>query len=122
MQVAVQTNRISMKRGESCSLKILVYSEGSVYSPTPNDSFRLTVKRGASADEKSVLTKSVSGSSAEANYITFSFLPSDTISLEARGYVYDIWLINGDSQKPVVPVSTFIVEESLLSVLEGNNE
>lgn len=107
------TNKITISRAESCTLKVRVYVNRVLYQPTPNDELIMTVKVSESGDDAVVFTQTEFGST-EQDYVAFELTSERTALLEPKRYVYDIWLKNGDRLYPVVPVSSFVVKPSLI--------
>lgn len=46
--------------------------------------------------------------------VTFTIPTSATEHLKPATYYYDIWLKQGETLSPIIPVSTFVVEPSLV--------
>lgn len=46
--------------------------------------------------------------------VTFNIPTSATENIKPATYYYDVWLKQGESLSPIIPVSSFVVEHSLV--------
>lgn len=102
----VVNNKIYITRGNSAPLLFDVADRvGNAYTVQPDDVVVMTVKK-TTADSSYIIQKQLVNG-------LFSFVPTDTESLDFGDYVYDVWLIMANGYKDeIIPPSLFrILEE-----------
>lgn len=96
-------NNISLTRGDTARLTVTITNicDDGIYVPSPEDTFKLTVKETV-YDSEFIFQKVSTGNP------TFKIDPSDTKQLDFRKYIYDIELETKDGDiYTVVPYSEF---------------
>lgn len=113
ININTTTYQIALRRCEACSLKIKIYKDRDVYQPSSSDEFILTVRASKSVSSEEIMRFTVNGDGV-TTMITFNIPTTATENIKPATYYYDVWLKQGESLSPIIPVSSFVVEHSLV--------
>jgi len=97
MSASIEGNRISLTRGDSLILNIVITKNGERYQPVTGDTVRFALKQQIPDDEPLILKN------ADITTMTLTLDPEDTKELPFGTYYYDIELTTVDGY-----VDTFI--------------
>lgn len=97
MSASIDGNRISLTRGDSLILNIVITKNGERYQPVTGDVVRFALKQQIPDDEPLILKN------ADITTMTLTLDPEDTKDLAFGSYTYDIELTTVDGY-----VDTFI--------------
>lgn len=106
-------------KGQSATFRITVTDEDGERFDLTGSTLYFRVKLSVTAADPALITKA-SSTPAQITILTQSgdtlgqadifLVPSDTTSLTAINYVYDVWLQkSGGEKQPVVPVSALVI-------------
>ena len=101
-----KTHKISLTKGDNASFKVnIIESNGQIRQLFDDDTITLTVRKTANSDV--AFTKT-----AENGVI--NLVPTDTKSLAAGTYVYDIQLTTfGGNVYTIIPISYFEIQQEV---------
>lgn len=105
-QINKKTNKILLTKGDNASFKVnIIEANGQIRQLFDDDTITLTVRK--TADSDIALSKT-----AENGVI--NIVPTDTKSLTAGTYVYDIQLTTfGGNIYTIIPISYFEIEQEV---------
>ena len=105
-QINKKTNKILLTKGDNASFKVnIIEANGQIRQLFDDDTITLTVRK--TADSDIAFTKT-----AENGVI--NIFPTDTKSLTAGTYVYDIQLTTfGGNIYTIIPISYFEIEQEV---------
>lgn len=105
-QINKKTNKILLTKGDNASFKVnIIEANGQIRQLFDDDTITLTVRK--TADSDIAFTKT-----AENGVI--NLVPTDTKSIAAGTYVYDIQLTTfGGNIYTIIPISYFEIEQEV---------
>lgn len=104
---------IRLPRGVDAIVRVAVITTaGAAVAIGIGDTLILTVKGDPRADAKTLSKSGAATVPAAPGSWDFVFAAADTVDLEPRNYVYDVWLTQGAARQPVIPASPFVLEST----------
>ena len=97
MAASINGNNISLTRGDTLKVKVIINQDGEPYELSEGDRIRFALKKNIS-DEECLIIKEIPN-----NTLLLHLVPNDTKNLSFGVYVYDIELTTEDGD-----VDTFI--------------
>jgi hypothetical protein len=120
-EILQSKNAITILRGESKTLKLTVTNPDSTPLNLTGGRIVFTVK-GNALDAIPLLQKTTDNSSqalitsATGGLAEIYMIPGDTKTLSIKEYVFDVWLILGGKQYPIVPPSTLNLQPGVTTL------